>query len=60
MMYLTGFYLIEDYRDDETLLKAHRNFSVSRIIEASVIDEPIADWVGLECFMETKNRRIVL
>lgn len=50
MMYLTGFYPVNDHFDDAVLLKAHRNFAVSRIIEATVIDEPIADWVGRDSF----------
>lgn len=50
MMYLTGFYLVEDQIDDAVLLKAHRNFAISRIVSATVIDEPIANWVERECF----------
>lgn len=50
MMYLTGFYLVDDNIDDDVLLEAHRNFAVSRIIEATVIDKPIAAWVGRDSF----------
>lgn len=50
IMYLTGFNAIEDHIDDQVLLKAHRNFAVSRIIEATVIDEPIPHWVGRDSF----------
>ncbi len=50
MMYLTGFYTLDDHIDDDVLLKAHRNFAVSRITEATVIDEPISDWVGRDSF----------
>lgn len=50
MMYLTGFNAVDDHIDDEMLLRQHRNFAVSRIIEATVIDEPIPDWVGRDIF----------
>lgn len=50
MMYLTGFNAIADSFDNEVLLKSHRNFAVSRIVEATVIDESIPDWVGRDIF----------
>lgn len=50
MMYLTGFYPVEDHIDDSVLLKAHRNFAVNRITEAVVIDRRIPDWVGRDVF----------
>ena len=50
MMYLTGFYPVEDHIDDNVLLKAHRNFAVNRITEAVVIDRLIPDWVGRDVF----------
>lgn len=50
MMYLTGFYPVEDHIDDNVLLRAHRNFAVNRITEAVVIDRRIPDWVGRDVF----------
>ncbi|MBP3945931.1 helix-turn-helix transcriptional regulator [Psychrobacter sp. K31L] len=50
MMYLTGFYPVNDHIDDKELLKAHRNFAVNRITQASVINKPIPDWVGRDAF----------
>lgn len=50
MMYLTGFYPVEDHIDDNVLLKAHRNFAVNRITKAAVMDEPIPDWVERNAF----------
>ncbi|MBK3394570.1 WYL domain-containing protein [Psychrobacter sp. M9-54-1] len=50
MIYLTGFNPTDDHIDDEVLLKAHRNFAVSRITEAGVIDKPVPDWVGRDTF----------
>ncbi len=58
MMYLTGFYPVEDNIDDDVLLKAHRNFAVSRIIAATVIDEPIANWVERKCFTLASLQRL--
>lgn len=50
MMYLTGFYPVEDHIDDNVLLKAHRNFAVNRITKAAVMDEPMPDWVERNAF----------
>jgi predicted DNA-binding transcriptional regulator YafY len=50
MIYLTGFNPTDDHIDDEVLLKAHRNFAVNRITQASVINEPIPDWVRRDAF----------
>ncbi|WP_201603064.1 helix-turn-helix transcriptional regulator [Psychrobacter submarinus] len=50
MMYLTGFYPVEDHIDDNVLLKAHRNFAVNRITKAAVMDESIPDWVARNAF----------
>ncbi len=58
MMYLTGFYPVEDHIDDDVLLKAHRNFAVSRIMIATVIDEPIADWIGRDSFTLANLQRL--
>lgn len=58
MMYLTGFYPVADHIDDDVLLKAHRNFAVSRIVAASVIDKPIADWVGRDSFTLANLQRL--
>lgn len=46
MMYLTGFNPVEDSIDDNKLLKAHRNFAMTRIHSACVVDEDIPDWVS--------------
>ena len=57
MVYLTGFNPTDDHIDDEVLLKAHRNFAVSRITEAAVIDKPAPDWVGRDVFsLECLNK----
>jgi len=50
MIYLTGFNPVDDYIDDNVLLKEHRNFAVNRIIEAVVVDKPIPDWVERDVF----------
>lgn len=50
MVYLTGFEAVDDHIDDEVLLKSHRNFAVSRISVAEVIDKPIPDWVSRDAF----------
>jgi predicted DNA-binding transcriptional regulator YafY len=50
MMYLIGFNPVDDNIDDKVLLEQHRNFAVSRIVDATVIDEPIADWVERDIF----------
>ena len=50
MMYLTGFYPVNDHIDDNELLKAHRNFAVNRITQASVINKLIPEWVGRDVF----------
>ena len=46
MMYLTGFNPVEDSIDDNKLLKAHRNFAMTRIKSAYVMDKNIPDWVN--------------
>ncbi|WP_227686451.1 WYL domain-containing protein [Psychrobacter sp. NG27] len=51
MMYLTGFYPVNDHIDDKELLKAHRNFAVNRITQASVINKLIPEWVGRDVFI---------
>ncbi|WLW65216.1 YafY family protein [Psychrobacter sp. van23A] len=57
MVYLTGFNPTDDHIDDKVLLKAHRNFAVSRITEAAVIDKPAPDWVGRDIFsLECLNK----
>lgn len=50
MIYLTSFNVVEDNIDDKVLLEQHRNFAVSRITEAIVLDEPIPDWVRRDIF----------
>lgn len=50
MIYLTGFNPTNDHIDDNVLLKAHRNFAVSRITKATVTDEPIPEWVQQDVF----------
>ena len=50
MMYLTGFNPVKDSIDDDELLKAHRNFAVSRIKAATVVDTAIPDWVSRDAF----------
>jgi len=50
MIYLTGFNPTNDHIDDNVLLKAHRNFAVNRITKATVVDEPIPDWVQQDAF----------
>ena len=50
MIYLTGFNPVNDHIDDNKLLEEHRNFAVNRITRASVINEPIPDWVGRDIF----------
>jgi predicted DNA-binding transcriptional regulator YafY len=50
MMYLTGFNPVDDHIDNGVLLKAHRNFVVNRITHATVIDEPMPNWVGRDVF----------
>lgn len=50
MMYLTGFNPVDDHIDDEVLLKEHRNFAVNRITHATVIDEPMPNWVRRNVF----------
>ena len=50
-MYLTGFYPVNDHIDDKDLLKAHRNFAVNRIIQASVMNKLIPEWVGRDVFI---------
>ncbi len=58
MMYLTGFYPVDDHINDEVLLKSHRNFAVNRIISATIIDKPIADWVGRDAFTLANLQRL--
>ncbi|SNT69641.1 helix-turn-helix transcriptional regulator [Psychrobacter sp. LV10R520-6] len=58
MMYFTGFNAIEDNIDDEVLLKQHRNFAVSRIVEATVIDEQVPDWLGRDIFTLTSLQQL--
>lgn len=58
MIYLTGFYSVADDIDDNVLLKAHRNFAVNRIVKATIINEPIADWVGRDCFTLEKLQQL--
>lgn len=50
MIYLTGFNPTDDHIDNDVLLKKHRNFAVSRITEAVVIDKLVPDWVGRDTF----------
>ena len=50
MIYLTGFNPTDDHIDDKVLLKAHRNFAVNRITQASVINELIPEWVERDTF----------
>ena len=49
-MYLTGFYPVNDHIDNKELLKAHRNFAINRITQASIINKLIPDWVGRDVF----------
>ena len=58
MIYLTGFNPVDDYIDDNVLLKEHRNFAVNRITKAVVVDKPIPDWVGRDVFSLENLRQI--
>lgn len=58
MIYLTGFNPTSDHIDYNVLLKAHRNFAVSRIIKATVMDESIPDWVQQDVFRLESLQRL--
>uniref|UniRef100_UPI0025959ADC helix-turn-helix transcriptional regulator n=1 Tax=uncultured Psychrobacter sp. TaxID=259303 RepID=UPI0025959ADC len=58
MMYLTGFYPVEDHIDDNVLLKAHRNFAVNRIEAAEVTEQLVPDWVERNAFTLENLRKL--
>lgn len=58
MIYLTGFNPTDDHIDDDVLLKAHRNFAVNRIIEASVVNKQVPDWVARDAFKLDKLQKL--
>ncbi|MFK4000045.1 WYL domain-containing protein [Psychrobacter namhaensis] len=40
------------------MLKAHRNFAVNRITQASLINKPVPDWVGRDVFTLDSLQRL--
>ncbi|PNK60667.1 helix-turn-helix transcriptional regulator [Psychrobacter sp. FDAARGOS_221] len=50
MLYLTGFNPIADSIDDDKLLTAHRNFTVSRIVTADVLNDANPSWIHRDAF----------
>lgn len=58
MIYLTGFYPVDDHIDDEVLLKSHRNFAVSRVTKVELIEKSVPDWIGRKAFTLENLRKL--